>query len=233
MSDINSPPVPSVNTTNIKFLGKIRLPSSAFMIKNLPLFFGVEIILGFLIINKFNSIYGLLSLVTGHKLSTFQLFYYTTQFIVLVSYLNGLKLVHRPDVKFYSLLNMINFIDTAILLFSMTIFNFKYNLGERFIDPGNSSQAASKAYELFILFGMLLINIFIKVYSNFIILSFTREMMYNSKFAVDNHEEMINLSNLQNFNGGNIFMNFYKTKIEYTYELMKWKSYTLLKDCFY
>ncbi|CAI8502970.1 unnamed protein product [Hanseniaspora opuntiae] len=130
MSDINSPPVPSVNTTNIKFLGKIRLPSNS-------------------------------------------------------------------------------------------------------LNPGNSSQAASKAYELFILFGMLLINIFIKVYSNFIILSFTREMMYNSKFAVDNHEEMINLSNLQNFNGGNIFMVFYKTKIEYTYELMKWRSYTLLKDCFY
>ncbi|SGZ39841.1 uncharacterized protein HGUI_02041 [Hanseniaspora guilliermondii] len=203
------------------------------MIKNLPLFFGVEIILGFLIINKFNSIYGLLSLVTGHKLSTFQLFYYTTQFIVLISYLNGLKLVHRPDVKFYSLLNIINIIDTAILFFSMTIFNFNYNLGERFIDPGNSSQAASKTYELCVLFGMLLVNIFIKLYSNFIILSFTREMMYNDKFTVDNHEEMINLSNLQNFNGGNIFLNLYKTKIEYNYELIKWKSYTLLKDCFY
>ncbi|KAL6931796.1 hypothetical protein ACO0R3_003263 [Hanseniaspora guilliermondii] len=233
MSNLNSPSVTSINTSNIKFLGKIRLPNSAFMIKNLPLFFGVEIILGFLIINKFNSIYGLLSLVTGHKLSTFQLFYYTTQFIVLISYLNGLKLVHRPDVKFYSLLNIINIIDTAILFFSMTIFNFNYNLGERFIDPGNSSQAASKTYELCVLFGMLLVNIFIKLYSNFIILSFTREMMYNDKFTVDNHEEMINLSNLQNFNGGNIFLNLYKTKIEYNYELIKWKSYTLLKDCFY
>lgn len=233
MSNLNSPSVTSINTSNIKFLGKIRLPNSAFMIKNLPLFFGVEIILGFLIINKFNSIYGLLSLVTGHKLSTFQLFYYTTQFIVLISYLNGLKLVHRPDVKFYSLLNIINIIDTAILFFSMTIFNFNYNLGERFIDPGNSSQAASKTYELCVLFGMLLVNIFIKMYSNFIILSFTREMMYNDKFIVDNHEEMINLSNLQNFNGGNIFLNLYKTKIEYNYELIKWKSYTLLKDCFY
>lgn len=199
MSNINSASVSPVNTSNIKFLGKIRLPNNAFMIKNLPLFFGVEIILGFLIINKFNSIYGLLSLVTGHKLSSFQLFYYITQFIVLITYLNGLKMVHKPEVKFYSLLNIINIVDTVVLFFSMTIFNFSYNLGERFIDPGKSTQAASKNYELWILFSMLMINILIKVYSNFIILSFTREMIYNDKFAVDNHEEMINLSNLQNY----------------------------------
>lgn len=135
MSNINSASVSPVNTSNIKFLGKIRLPNNAFMIKNLPLFFGVEIILGFLIINKFNSIYGLLSLVTGHKLSSFQLFYYITQFIVLITYLNGLKMVHKPEVKFYSLLNIINIVDTVVLFFSMTIFNFSYNLGERFIDP--------------------------------------------------------------------------------------------------
>ena len=233
MSNINSAPVSQVNTSNIKLLGKIRLPSSAFMVKNLPLFFGVEIVLGILIINKFNSIYGLLSLVTGHKLSTFQLFYYISQFIVLITYLNGLKMVHRPEVKFYSFLNIVNMIDTVVLFFSMTVFNISYNLGERFIDPGNSTQAASKSYELWILFTMLMINIFIKVYSNFIILSFTREMLYNDKFAIDNHEEIINLSNLQNFNGSNIFLNFYKNRIEYTYELLKWKSYTYLKECFY
>ncbi|KAL6946157.1 hypothetical protein ACO0OE_003138 [Hanseniaspora uvarum] len=233
MSNINSASVSPVNTSNIKFLGKIRLQNNAFMIKNLPLFFGVEIILGFLIINKFNSIYGLLSLVTGHKLSSFQLFYYITQFIVLITYLNGLKMVHKPEVKFYSLLNIINIVDTVVLFFSMTIFNFSYNLGERFIDPGKSTQAASKNYELWILFSMLMINILIKVYSNFIILSFTREMIYNDKFAVDNHEEMINLSNLQNYNGGNVIVNFFKNRIEYSYELMKWKSYQYLKECFY
>lgn len=218
---------------DIRFLGKIKLPSNAFMVKNLPIFFAVEIVLGMLIINKFNSIYGLLSLVTGHRLSTFQLFYYSTQLIVLVTYLNGLKLVHKPNLKFYSFLNLVNFVDTLVLFFSMTFFNFKYDLSDKFINPGNSKQAASKQYELWILFGMLLINVFIKVYSNFVILSFTKEMLLNSKFALDEHEEMINLSNLQNFNSGSFFVNLYKSKIEYFYELLKWKSYILIKESLY
>lgn len=203
------------------------------MVKNLPIFFAVEIVLGILIINKFNSLYGLLSLVTGHKLSTFQLFYYSTQLIVLVTYLNGLKLVHKPNLKFYSFLNLVNFVDTLVLFFSMTVFNFQYDLSDKFINPGNSKQAASKQYELWILFGMLLINVFIKVYSNFVILSFTKEMLLNSKFALDEHEEMINLSNLQNCNSGSFIVKLYKSKIEYFYELLKWKSYILIKESLY
>ncbi|XBW36798.1 hypothetical protein QEN19_002375 [Hanseniaspora menglaensis] len=222
-----------IDNSNVKFLGSVRLPTNAFMIKNLPLFFSVEILLGMLIINKFNGIYGLLSLVTGHKLSTFQLCYYFTQLIVLITYLNGLKQVHKPNVKFYSLLNIVNLIDTLILFVSMTVFDYKYDLSDKFISPGNSTQAASKGYELWILFGMLLLNIFIKVYSNFVILAFTKEMFFNSKFAVDEHEEMISLSNLQNFNNGNFFVTFLKSKIEYTYELLKWKAYILVKESLY
>ncbi|KAL6928644.1 hypothetical protein ACO0SA_001972 [Hanseniaspora valbyensis] len=223
----------NVNYSNVKLLGKIRLPSNAFMVKNLPIFFAVEVVLGVLIINKFNGIYGLLSLVTGHKLSAFQIVYYITQLIVLITYLNGLKLVHKPNIKFYSLLSIINFVDTIILFFSMTVFNFKYDLSDKFINPGDSKQAASKQYELWILFGMLVVNIFIKVYSNFVILGFTKEMLFNDKFAVDDHEEMINMANLKSFNSGNFFVNFYKSKIEYTYELLKWKSYVLIKQSFY
>lgn len=83
----------------------------------LPLYIGVEIILGYAIINKMSGVFGLLSLFTGHPINFLQWLFYLASFIITPFYCHGMLSLKKPRARHMSLVSVVYVIDTIGGLF--------------------------------------------------------------------------------------------------------------------
>ncbi|GMM33543.1 Kei1 protein [Saccharomycopsis crataegensis] len=79
----------------------------------LPLYIGVELVLGIAIFNKMAGFYGVLSLLTGHPIEFTQWIFYLSSLLIVPFYVNGLQNVKNPNLARFSLISLIYFIDTV------------------------------------------------------------------------------------------------------------------------
>ncbi|CUM63135.1 uncharacterized protein PRCAT00000702001 [Priceomyces carsonii] len=82
----------------------------------IPLYIGVELILGVAILNKAGGAYGVLSIITGHPINFLQWLYNLLALLVLPFYIYGLSNLRNrsKNVKTTSLTCMIYIIDTIV-----------------------------------------------------------------------------------------------------------------------
>ncbi|ODV96588.1 hypothetical protein PACTADRAFT_79047 [Pachysolen tannophilus NRRL Y-2460] len=106
----------------------------------LPLYIGIELILGFAILNKVSGFYGLLSLFTGHPIDFMQWIYYMQSIFILPFYVYGLKALHEPrsnangfkmvNVHRMSLVTVLYTIDTVLSVLFSGYFSWFYFSGK-------------------------------------------------------------------------------------------------------
>ncbi|ODV62309.1 Kei1p [Ascoidea rubescens DSM 1968] len=88
----------------------------------LPLYIGMEIILGIAILNKFSGVYGILSIFTGHPINFFQWFLNLSSIIILPFYINALKYVKKPHLGKFSLVCCVFLFDTLLSILFIIYF---------------------------------------------------------------------------------------------------------------
>ncbi|AOA63323.1 Component of inositol phosphorylceramide (IPC) synthase [Komagataella phaffii CBS 7435] len=115
-----------------------------------PLYIGVELILGYAIINKMSGPYGLLSLFTGHPIDFFQAMFYISSVIVLPLYFHGFKELFSPRIGMFSLVTTIYVLDTFLGLLSNLYFAlqwFTYGGEDTTINKPSFGESATTASE--------------------------------------------------------------------------------------
>ncbi|CAK7901793.1 inositol phosphorylceramide synthase regulatory subunit Kei1p [[Candida] anglica] len=168
----------------------------------LPLYIGVELILGIAILNKVSGAYGIVSIFTGHPINFWQWLYNMLAIIVLPIYISALShLQTRPsNVRKVSLACLIFVADTIIgvfytIYFVSFWFSHEDNVpAEESVQP-LTSQSASEARELFVTSSTTLIITFIRFYFTLVIISFTRALLKQNasqRLVAEDEEEAIN-----------------------------------------
>lgn len=164
----------------LKFLGVI------------PLFIGVEVILGITILNKASGVYGILSLFTGHPINFWQWLYNLLAIITLPVYVSALiNLKTKPrNLRKISLATIVYVLDTFIgSLYTLYFIYFWFSLEEGSVKSTGadlssstlSSQSASAARELFITLGTTISVTFIRLYFTLVILSFAKALLKQNR----------------------------------------------------
>ncbi|KAL6449449.1 KEI1 Inositol phosphorylceramide synthase regulatory subunit KEI1 [Candida maltosa Xu316] len=179
----------------IKFLGVI------------PLFIGVEIILGITILNKASGLYGILSLFTGHPINFWQWLYNSLALITLPIYATALlNLTVKPkNLRKISLATIVYILDTVIgSLFTLYFMNFWFTSEEGTVKSAAedtkaslSSQSASAARELTITLGTTIAVTAVRVYFTLVMVSFTKAML-KQKAMDDRYNENQSGRSLEN-----------------------------------
>ncbi|CAX45377.1 conserved hypothetical protein [Candida dubliniensis CD36] len=163
----------------LKFLGSI------------PLFIGVEVILGITILNKASGLYGILSLFTGHPINFWQWLYNSLAIITLPVYVSALiNLKTKPrNLRKISLATIVYVLDTLVgSIFTLYFIYFWFSSEEGSVKSTGadsssalSSQSASAARELFITLGTTISVTAIRLYFTLVILSFAKALLKQNR----------------------------------------------------
>lgn len=180
----------------------------------LPLYIGIEIVLGITILNKCSGIFGILALFTGHPLDLMQWISYLWCVITLVIYSQGLYQIHKPQLYTFSQIfvtftfdSIISFIFT--LWFTSSWFHTSNNNNAAADDvsivnsllllnkrgKSQSSQGASAQYEYVVTMLITMVSILFRLYYNCLLASFVQELLRNPKFLVDQDDVAQDLKN--------------------------------------
>lgn len=151
----------------------------------LPLYIGVELILGVGIINKLSGVYGILSLFTGHPLEFMQWIFYISSILCVVFYGVGLWTILDPKVRQFAAVVVIYSIDTLVSLFFIFWFAFEWFVNEDVkIEkvPGQDySKSASQAYEYGWIILVTATVIVSRFYFNLVLVSFYKKLIKYKK----------------------------------------------------
>ncbi|KAI5951185.1 hypothetical protein KGF54_004259 [Candida jiufengensis] len=187
----------------------------------IPLFIGVEIILGITILNKAGGLYGILSLFTGHPINFWQWLYNSLALIMLPIYANALiNLTNKQNnLRKISLASVCYLLDSLIGIFYTVYFMlfWFYSEEESGTDVGGnglrflkramdetdaeadlSKQSASAHRELFFIFSTTLIMTVIRVYFTLVLISFNKNLLKQQMLRDYNSSSQANSSNNQN-----------------------------------
>lgn len=185
-----------------------------------PLYIGVEIALGVVVLNKFSGMYGILALFTGHPLDLMQWIFYIWSVFCLVVFIAGLKQVYKPTLLTMSTVTFIFTVDTFIGCLYCLWFTAIWFSQEEPVKPlksagsplgpahenklatqkgtslnNNASQSASAGYEFLFIMLLTLIPQAIRFYFNFIIIAFEQQLLHSGKFTFDQNDIEVNLHN--------------------------------------
>lgn len=174
----------------------------------IPLYIGVELILGAAILNKAGGAYGILSIFLGHPINFWQWLYHFLAILVLPFYISALKnLQNRANnIRKLSLACLIYVADTAIgVLYTVYFIHFWFSREDTNPAevPGSvhardssdygastaslSSQSATPARELFFTTSGVLIVTTVRLYATLVFLSFTKALLKQD--TTNSHED--------------------------------------------
>ncbi|SCU85233.1 LAFA_0D14598g1_1 [Lachancea sp. 'fantastica'] len=192
----------------------VHLPKS--FIGIFPLYMGVELALGITIFNKCSGVYGILGLITGHRLHFMQWLLYLTSILQLVVYSAALKQIYAPQVLNFAMTLVVYTTDTVLtclftLWFSGQWFSAK---NSEFDDPNSqthqsaipgsqlkirgdslSSQSASQSTEFFFTILLTLLALASRFYFNSILFAFVQGLIRHPKYTLDIDDIEQNLKN--------------------------------------
>lgn len=153
----------------------------------IPLFIGIEIIIGVTILNKASGLYGILSLFTGHPINFWQWLYNLLSLIVLPVYASALvNLKVKPkNLRKVSLATIVYFLDTLIgSLFTLYFIYFWFTLEDGSVKSqgedatvGATPQSASPARELTITISTTIVVTVVRFYFTLVMISFTKALL--------------------------------------------------------
>ncbi|KAK6459104.1 Inositolphosphorylceramide synthase subunit Kei1-domain-containing protein [Scheffersomyces xylosifermentans] len=157
----------------------------------IPLFIGVEVVLGITILNKAGGVYGILSIITGHPLNFWQWFYNILAIMTIPFYISAL--IHLKDkprnARKLSLATVVYVIDTFVGFFYTIYFIYFWfssedvseeDLGKRASSTNSqdlSAQSASLARELYVTASTTIVVSAVRFYFTLVILSFTKALL--------------------------------------------------------
>lgn len=189
----------------------------------LPLYIGVESILGIAIINKLAGLYGVLSIFMGNSLDPMQWLFYLYSIVVVPFYVIGFKNITKPKVLEHAPIVVIYSIDTLVSLFYTLYFAAQWLIFEDVkleIVPGQDySQSATQGYEYGWIFFLTLAVNAARVYFTIVLLSFYKKLVkFKQSQGIDILENDIDLD--------------LKSKPFYSqwYHKISYQSYRFLKD---
>ncbi|KTB14351.1 Inositol phosphorylceramide synthase regulatory subunit KEI1 [Nakaseomyces glabratus] len=190
-------------------LNKISFPKSFFGF--LPLYLGVEIVLGITILNKCSGAYGILALFTGHPLDYMQWISYLWSVFTLIVFSQGLFMIHKPKLIVFSQILVYFTADTVLTCFFTLWFSAQWfqsaneEKHETSAPVGVSqnyrrstdlaSQGASERYEYTVTMLFTLVTLMFRMYFNFILASFVQELLRHPKYMVDQDDVEQDLKN--------------------------------------
>lgn len=165
----------------------------------IPLYIGVEVILGIAILNKASGIYGLLSLLTGHPLSFSQWLYNILSLLAIPVYILGLMNISRQPqvVRKMALTAVVYIADSIIGLFYTVLFAFAWFSGDAQLAPPlpqskASIQLASPERESFFTTLTIVVLLALRVYTTLVIISFSRQLLRKQREeGVSDHDQEI------------------------------------------
>ncbi|EDO17322.1 hypothetical protein Kpol_1062p30 [Vanderwaltozyma polyspora DSM 70294] len=165
-----------------------NLPRSFFGF--LPLYIGVETVLGITILNKCSGAYGILALFTGHPLNVFQWVSYLWSVFTLIIYSQGLFQVHTPSLLTYSQIFVVFSFDTFLTCVFTMIFSSQWftETGSGMSDGSGVDeygQGASETYEYTFTILITVVALVSRMYFNFILAAFNQELFLHPKYMVD------------------------------------------------
>lgn len=206
--------------------GIVRLPDK--FLGFLPLYLGVEMVLGITILNKISGAYGILALFTGHPLELMQWASYLWSIFTLLIVAQGLWEIHHPTLLTFSQILGYYSLDTLLTAFFTLWFTHLWFSVEG-TEPSNASEApdvvnldevlkrqsASKAYEYGVTLFITWISFVFRLYFNCILASFVQALLRNPKFMVDRDDLEMNLR------GKPVWQRWWVRNKEYCYALCR------------
>ncbi|CAB4253756.1 similar to Saccharomyces cerevisiae YDR367W KEI1 Component of inositol phosphorylceramide (IPC) synthase [Maudiozyma barnettii] len=178
----------------------------------LPLYIAVEIVLGITILNKCSGAYGILAIFTGHPLDFMQGVSYLWSIFTLIVFAQGLYEIRKPTLLTFSQIFVFYSIDTVCTCF-FTLWFTRVWFGVESSESANASdanvagsgyskrgadiasQGASQAYEYAITMLITWVSLIFRLYFNFILASFVKELLSNPKFMIDQDDVAQDLKN--------------------------------------
>jgi hypothetical protein len=181
----------------------------------IPLYIGVELILGIAILNKASGIYGILSIITGHPINIWQWLFNVLALLTLPFYMRALtNLKNKPkNGRTTSLACIIYIVDTFVgLLYTfyfMYLWFSEQDVAKRdnpFINANSktgdantgktqelSQQSASPARELFVSCVATIIITGVRFYFTLVFISFTnlllKQLKNEERYNQDDRDE--------------------------------------------
>lgn len=159
----------------------------------IPLYIGVEVVLGIAILNKVSGAFGILSIITGHPINFWQWLYNLLALVVLPFYILCLVNMNNRTkaTRKMSLVCLLYVADTAVgFLYTLyfTYFWFSredttpgaeiYPGGSKgAVDEATAAQSASPERELFFTMAVTLMVAMLRVYTTLVVVSFTRALL--------------------------------------------------------
>lgn len=168
----------------------------------MPLYLGVEIILGISIFNKAGGAYGFLSIFTGHPINFFQWLWNILCILILPFYISSLlnlaKVKMARNVRKMSLCTVVFLMDTAIGVFYTFYFiifwfhneeNSTSSTGGDAYSNQRSGQSATQTRELFFIFSTTIVVSALRFYFVLVVVSFTKQLLKYSGERDDEEEQ--------------------------------------------
>lgn len=163
----------------------------------LPLYIGVELVLGITILNKCSGAYGILALFTGHPLEFMQWALYLWSIFTLAIYAQGLFLYKKPNLLAFSQIFVTFSIDTLLTcLFTLWFTREWYTLEDNTTTQKSiaaaaerePTQGASQSFEYGITMFITLVSLICRLYFNFLLASFVQELLLHPRYMLDNDD---------------------------------------------
>ncbi|GMM58777.1 Kei1 protein [Maudiozyma humilis] len=175
----------------------------------LPLYIAVEIVLGITIFNKCSGVYGILAIFTGHPLDFMQGVSYLWSILTLIVYVQGMYEILKPTLLTFSQILVFYSIDTVLTCFFTLWFTNVWFTEEAASDQSGAatastkskrgedraSQGATEAYEYGMTMLITWVTLVFRLYFNFILASFVKELLSNPKFMIDQDDVAQDLKN--------------------------------------
>lgn len=170
----------------------------------LPLYIAVEVVLGITVLNKCSGVYGILAIFTGHPLDFMQGLSYLWSIFTLIVYAQGLYEIHKPTLLTFSQIFIFYSIDTIFTCFFTLWFTKVWfgvesseesqtGVSKRGADIG--SQGATQTYEYAITMFITWVSLIFRLYFNFILASYVKELLSSPKFMIDQDDVAQDLKN--------------------------------------
>ncbi|CCC70821.1 hypothetical protein NCAS_0F03370 [Naumovozyma castellii] len=169
----------------------------------IPLYLGVEIVLGITIFNKCSGAYGILALFTGHPLDFVQWVFYLWSIFTLIIFAQGLYEIHKPTLLTFSQILVFYSLDTICtciftLWFTSQWFQTEPTGTEEALQRRNESlesQGATEAYEYMMTIFITLVTLTFRLYFNCLLAAFVQELLHHPKYLVDQDDVEQDLKN--------------------------------------
>jgi hypothetical protein len=159
----------------------------------IPLYIGVEVVLGTAIFNKASGAFGILSIFTGHPINFWQWLYNMFALVVLPFYILGLLNLNSREkgTRKTSLVCILYVVDTIVGYLYTLYFNYFWFSHEDNspttdpyagatkpdVDPATAAQSASAERELFLTMAITLLVAIFRLYTTLVVVSFTRALL--------------------------------------------------------